>query len=114
MTTPTDLRDATVTWLSSLLDSASTDVIGVANWWDRATSALTTAATAPTYGSAVTTGARKLQIDTLTAESSRTLADLETTIAPHLDEWCEIVHTEAPYLVALVRIHRQTRRAHKK
>lgn len=112
MTTP-DLRHTTVTWLSALLDSASTDVIGVTNWWTRATSALETAATAPTYGAAVSTGTRKLQIETLTDKSSTTLASLEKVMSPHMAEWAEIVHTEAPYLVALTRIHRQARKATK-
>ncbi|WP_166345056.1 hypothetical protein [Phytoactinopolyspora limicola] len=113
MTTQTlpDLRDATVEWLSAILDSAYVDVIGKAHWWDRATSALLTAATATTYGEACSTAARKLQVGVLRADSSATLTRLDATIGPRLTEWCEIVTTEAPYLVALTRIHRQNRKS---
>lgn len=108
--TTTDLRRATVEWLSAVLDSAHVDTIGVSNWWDRATAALQTAATASSYGEAVSTAARKLQIDVYRDTSAATLARLETVIGADLPAWSEIVHAEAPYLVALVRIHRQARK----
>lgn len=94
-------------WVSSLLDSASSDLIGATNWWPRATSALEAAATAPTYGEAVSVACRKLQIDTLWDQSADRLAALESTIGPHLAEWAAIVHAELPYLIALTRIQRQ-------
>lgn len=110
MTTPNNLQDATVTWLSALLDSASVDTIGVKNWWDRATAALATAATADTYGEATATAARKLQIDTLTARTAATVTQLETTITADYPAWQHLAATETPYLIALTRITRQNTR----
>lgn len=109
-TTPNNLQDATVTWLSALLDSASVDTIGVTNWWDRATSALATAATATTYGEATTTAARKLQIDTLTARTAETITQLEPLITADYPAWQHLAASETPYLIALTRITRQANR----
>ena len=109
MTSP-DLSLATVDWLSALLDSADTDVIGVANWWPRATSALQTAATAATYGQAVTTACRKLQIDVLSPRSAQALTAAEAVVGADLEAWRRIVEAEAVYIVALTRIARTSRR----
>lgn len=105
-----DLRKATVKWLNAILDSASTDTIGVSNWWPRATAALETAATASTYGEAVTIACRKLQIESLLVKSSEPLASLESSIGANLDDWQQLVSAEAPYLIALTRITRKTRK----
>lgn len=106
-----DLTDLTVRWLDAILSSASVDTIGVTNWWPRATAALTTAAaTADTYGHAVTVACHKLQIDVLAKDSAKTLADLEPQITPHLGEWRQTCERDAVYLVALTRIHRDKRK----
>ena len=111
MTTPhTDLRDATVAWLSAILDSASVDTIGVTNWWDRATAALTTASTADTYGEATAIAARKLQIDTLTTRTAETITQLEPVITADYPAWQHLAASETPYLIALTRITRQANR----
>ncbi|MFB9776150.1 hypothetical protein [Brevibacterium otitidis] len=114
MTSTPNLRTATVAWLSAILDSAHVDVIGVTNWWPRATAALETAATSATYGEAVTIACRKLQIDTLLTKSSEQLVALEDTIGPRLGDWQQIVAAEAPYLIALTKITRKTRKETKK
>lgn len=105
------LVDATITWINSLLDSASSDVIGVANWWDRATSALVTAAAgASTIGEATTIAARKLQIESTSPGSDATLLEASKVIAADFAGWQRIVDTEAVYLIALARVARKTRR----
>lgn len=112
---PSDLIAATVRWQSALLDSASTDIIGVSSWWDRAATALTTAtASAATYAQAVSTACRKLQIDVLSEPSARTLAELEPIIGPLLSQWCELASRDAVYITALTRVERTTKRATKK
>ncbi|GAA3878415.1 hypothetical protein GCM10022243_48900 [Saccharothrix violaceirubra] len=117
MTTPTpppspdELIQATVAWLNALLDSASADVLGVAHYWDRAQSALITAATADTVGEAVTTAARKLQIETTQARTDTALLEACAVIAADYPAWQARVEREAVYLVALARVARTARKA---
>lgn len=96
--------------MMALLDSASSDLIGVSNWWPRAESALEAAASASSWGEAVTVACRKLQIDTLTPESAASLTGLEAAIEPNLADWAEVVHAERQYLVALTKITRTARK----
>jgi len=111
----TDLPDLAVRWLDALLSSASVDTIGVTNWWPRATAALVTAAaTADTYGHAVSVACRKLQIDVLSKESAKTLADLQPSIGTVFTEWRQIAERDAEYLVALTRLHRDARKPSRK
>src|ERR1700749_1891934 len=113
-TTPTHeaLSEATVALLSALLDSASSDVIGAANWWPRAEAALSTsAAGASTVGEAVTIAARNLQIDTTAARTDAALAQACEVIAAGFSDWQSLMDREAVYLIALTRIHRQARKA---
>lgn len=64
----------------ALLGSASTSVISPKHWWDRAASAMETAASAAdSLSSFVSRAAKKLQIDVLTESSSAEVADLATT-----------------------------------
>ncbi|KZS63115.1 hypothetical protein [Mycobacterium ostraviense] len=109
-----ELMDATVRWLSALLDSATVQEIGVSNWWSRAKTALeTAAASADTYSQAVSVAARKLQIDTLRQASSAQLlgpGSTEDVISPRLDEWRLLAQRDAVYIVGLVQIQRAARR----
>lgn len=114
MSTDNELRLASRDWLSAVLDSADTGVIGVANWWPRATAALETAATASTYGEAVTIACRKLQIDSLLEDSARAIALLEPVIGTDMGGWQQIVASEAPYIVALTRVDRKNRAQRRK
>jgi len=112
---PRPLIDLTVEWLDALLSSASTDTIGVTNWWPRATSALiTAAATADSYAHAVSVACRKLQIDVLSPGSAKTLAGLEPQISPRLTEWQTLAEQDAEYLVALTRLRRKAAAAARK
>ncbi len=121
MTTPTPdpptrehLIDATVKWTSALLDSASSDEIGPANWWPRATSALVTASGASTIGEAVTTAARKLQVDVAAPHADAELLAASDIIAQDYPAWAQLVDREAVYLIALTRVYRNARKAARK
>lgn len=110
--TEPQLAELAVRFTDALLDSADTDVIGVAHWWDRATSALTSAATsAGWYGQLVSKASEKLQIHELKERSATTLAALETEIAPVFAEWCELAARDTVYLIALTRVRRAARSA---
>lgn len=112
LTHPDSLVDATVRLVSAILDSADIDLIGRAEWYSRAQSALEAAAAgSENAAQAVTTMCRKMQVDAL----GRDAAHAVTGLAPALDaawgEWVEKVSREAPYLIALTRVHRSTRKA---
>lgn len=110
-----DLTDTTVRLMNALLDSASTDVIGVSNWWARAKTALETAAAgAENAAHAVTIASRKLQIDTLTKDATATITEVGPIIDAHFSEWTAIVARESVYIVALTRVSRDERRAKRK
>lgn len=119
MTTPQpdqpDMMDLTVDWLDAVLSSASTDVVGVANWWDRARTAVETAAAgAEHYPHACAIAARKLQIDTYSSESSEKLTALAEAITPRFEEWRQLCTRDAIYAVALLRVRRSTRNTTRK
>lgn len=112
---PPDWTDTTVTLLSALLDSADVTTIGVSHWWDRATSALTTAAAGGSDAAhAVEIACRKLQIETLSAPSARTVVQLVPLIDQGFEDWAATVAREAVYLVALTRVTRDEARKAKK
>lgn len=117
MTDTPDLIDTATRFLHALLDAADTDTIGVANWWDRAKTALETgAATGTTYAEVVSTAARKLQITWALPEApsksiteiGKTLADPDTFAA-----WRELCQRDAVYITAITRVQRTERRTKK-
>lgn len=106
-----DLTEATIEWMSAILDSADVAEIGVSHWWPRARAAMeTAAASADTYAQAVSVACKKLQIETLAPKSAGTLTTLEAVIGPHLDVWRELAQRDAVYLVALVQVARAEQR----
>ncbi len=105
-----ELGEVTVEWLDALLSSASVEVIGRDHWWGRAEAALVTAAAADTYSHAVSVACRKLQIETLSLDSSRVLRELAGQVSPRLQEWRRLAERDAPYLIALTRLRRDARR----
>ncbi|WP_280503006.1 hypothetical protein [Nocardia farcinica] len=110
--TTMDLVDVSIDLLSALLDSASTDVIGVANWWHRAQTALETgAAGGENAGHAITIAARKLQIDTLSEKSAKTVARVAPILDTHWADWVETIARESVYIVALTRVTRSEKKA---
>src|SRR5690606_22327946 len=99
---------------SAMLDSADVAVIGTANWWGRAQTALETGAAPGTRVSEVVSAtARKRQI---TWALSRETAEEVTRLTEELSdpaafaEWRELCQRDAVYVTALTRIHRQARR----
>jgi hypothetical protein len=113
------LDQMAVRLLDAILDSASVDLIGVSNWWDRARTALETgAAAAVDYPTLISAMARKLQISyALSPATSKTVAAVGAELAdnpgllPALRDHCR---RNAVYIVALVRLARQGRQAEKK
>lgn len=106
------LADLAVQTLDAALSSASVDTIGVASWWERATSALIAAAGAgSSWPRVCSTMARKLQIECFAERDARTLAALGERLADPgtLARWCYLAGRDAPYLVAMCRIVRSDR-----
>lgn len=100
----------TVRLLSALLDSASVDIIGTANWWTRAQTALEAgAAGADSAAGALSIMTRKLQIPgSYRPDANTTIVELVPLLDADFGAWQEKVRREAPYLVALCRAYRQS------
>lgn len=112
-----ELIQLAVTTLDAALSSASTDVIGATQWWDRATAALRTAAAAGyTWPRVVSTLARKLQIDTYSEHSARALDQVgrQLTDPSVLARWCYLAERDAHYVVAMTRLQRAERHGNRK
>lgn len=109
-----ELIDASVEWLSALLDSARVANIGVANWWPRARSALeTAAASADTYSHAVSVACRKLQVDNIPTTVATKLfgpGSVEDLISQRFDEWRLLAQRDAISITALTQIARAEKR----
>lgn len=104
-------------FVDALLSSADVDVIGAVHWWDRAKTALQTgAASSTSWAQCVSTAARKLQIETLSAESSAAVADLGRVLAVPIvfQRWARLAARDALYTVAIVRNQREERKAARK
>lgn len=105
-----DLAGLAVDFLDALLSSADVTTIGVNNWWDRATAALSTAlAAASGYGEAVTIAAGKLQIGVISPLSAGRLRDLQALIGPVFETWRSETERDLVYIVALTRLKRAER-----
>lgn len=115
---PTELIDLAVRFQDALLSSADVEVIGRTAWWDRARTAIETAAASATrFSEAVATAAKKLQITG--ALDARTSAEI-AALAAVLDDpatfaaWRELAQADAVYVTALTRVQRTTRTATRK
>lgn len=113
--TDRQLGDHVVATLDAVLSCADVSTIGATHWWDRATSALKTAAGAGhSWPRVVSTLAGKLQVDVIQERHARTLAELGAQLDPAaLGRWCYLAGRDTPYLVAMCRIVRDDRRATK-
>ena len=110
---PDTLDRITVDLIFALRDSL-TDVSRLDFWSGRATTAIETAAAgSETWEQAVTTAARKLQIDTLTNESSKTIIALSSELVQHYEEWAAHVSRNIVYIVALANVMRDQKKAKK-
>jgi hypothetical protein len=114
-TPPTDLQlhAHAEQFLHALLDSASVQQIGVARWWERAKTALETAAASSTsWRQCVARAGQKLQVNTFTASASATVA----TLAEVLDDetafarWRTLATRDALTITAMVRHQRTLQR----
>jgi len=110
---PETLDQITVDLIFALRDSL-TDVSRLDFWSGRATTAIETAAAgSETWEQAVTTAARKLQIDTLTNESSKTVVALSSKIESCYEEWAAHVSRNIVYIVALANVMREQKKTKK-
>lgn len=114
-TPPTDLElhQMAERFLNAVLDSADTNRIGPARWWERAKTALETAAAASTsWRECVSKAGKKMEFDVYTEGSSATIAEL----AEALDDpavftrWRTLAARDALTITAMVRTQRKTRR----
>jgi len=97
----------------AMMASATTEKISPLDWWPRAKAALLSAcARSQTWGELVTEMARKLQVETLRAESSRAICSLALGPAD-LRAFKRIVKSEAVYIVAEAQVIREQQREEK-
>lgn len=98
-----------VRFQSAMLDSADVEVIGTANWWDRARTALETGTATASFSEATAKTAAKLEIDgALSARSSRTIDQLAARLTDPavFEAWAELCRRDAVYITALTRVAR--------
>ena len=102
-------------FLDAMLNSADPDTIGRSHWWDRAKTALETAASSSTsFAETVSTAARKLTIHTsLQARTGEEIAKLTKELADpeEFAEWRELCQSDATYLTSITRVVRTARKA---
>lgn len=104
-----------VRFLDAMLNSADVEVIGRSSWWDRAKTALETAAASSTsFAETVSTAAAKLTIHTsLSARTGEEIASLTRELADSevFAEWRELCQSDATYLTSITRVIRTSRKA---
>lgn len=115
--TDLDLYTMAEDFLDALLSAADVDTIGRNRWWERAKTALeTAAASSDSWRSCAARAARKLQIE---APDER-LSTATAKLAKHLDDpdvyarWAELAERDALVITAMVRDRRATRNAKRK
>lgn len=109
----TALYELAERFLAALLASADVSKIGPARWWERAKTALeTAAASSTTFRQCVAKAGKKLEIETLREASSTSIAAL----AAQLDDpavfarWRTLATRDALTITAMVRADRAARR----
>lgn len=113
MTTPERLDDITVDLIFALRDSLTDAGPSRLDFWTggRAATAIETAAAGATsWGQAVTTAARKLQIEVLSNTAATILTGHETEIDADYEAWAAHVARNIVYIVALANVARETRK----
>lgn len=112
-----DLTVLAEDFLDALLSAADLKVIGKNNWWDRAKSALeTAAASSATWPACVARACKKLQIST---PDTRLSAEVDKLAKILGDErvylrWARLAARDAVYVTAMVRARRDQRHADRK
>lgn len=117
MTTPYELEDrlteTAVDLVLSVMASASTKKIAATEWWPRAKSALETAASeATSWQHMVSAMCKKLQIETLTANSANSVCSIELR-GDEFNSFRALCERDAVYMVALAQSKRVEQRAEK-
>lgn len=115
--TDDDLQALAEQFVDALLSSADVGTIGATHWWDRAKTALETgAASSTTWPQCVSRAARKLQIETLSGDSAKTIATMGTILTDPAayTRWARLAARDAIYTVAIVRAQRDTCRTARK
>lgn len=112
MTTPEQLDTATIDLIFALRDSLTDAGPSRLDFWGgRASTAIETAAAgSTTAGQAITTAARKLQIDTLTASASKQAKAAAEIIDDDYEAWAAHVARNIVYIVALANTQRDARK----
>lgn len=117
MTTPTpdQLDAATIDLIFALRDSLTEDGPSRLDFWGgRVTTAIQTAAAgSDTAGQAITTAARKLQIDTLRSATAPAVKKLAAVIDQDFEAWAAHVDRSLVYIVALAAVENKSRKAAK-
>lgn len=105
-----------MTFVDLMMSCASSDRLGVTNFWPRAQSALVTgASTERRWSGIISRTAAKLEIEDggIYEREAAELAMLGERLADPdtLARWCELVTSDAVYIVAMCRIRRTARKA---
>lgn len=114
---PTPLTDAQLHTLAedlldALLDSADTTRVGPARWWERAKTALeTAAASSTTFREAAARAGRKMEVTAFRESSSSTIADLAQILddPTTFGRWRTLATRDALVITAMVRARRRRR-----
>lgn len=100
-------------FLDALLSAADVDTIGATNWWERAKTALETAAAASdSWRQCAAKAAQKLQIDAPDERLSHTVARLAGVLdnPAAYRRWARLAERDALSITAMVRERRTARR----
>lgn len=110
---PETLDQITIDLIFALRDSLG--VVSRLDFWSgRATTAIETAAAgSESMPQAITSAARKLQIDVLTNDASQAATRIAAQIDGHYEEWAAHVARNIVYIVALANVKRDARKARK-
>lgn len=110
-----ELRQTAVRLVLAMMASASTEKIRPVDWWQRAKTALVSAADrAASWGELVATMARRLQIDVTRIESSRAISLVAVHDPRDFSALIQIIRREAVYLIAEAQMAREQQRAEAK
>lgn len=95
----------------AMMSSASSEKIRRIEWWERAKSAIETAAmSSDSFPSLVSTMARKLQIDCTTIATASDIVLLGEVVAHNFEAFRRFCERHAVYIVALVQAEKKAAR----
>lgn len=101
-----DMMDLAADLVATIMSSASTAKIRPQDWWERARSALeTAAASADDFSGVVSLMCKKLQIDSLSNMSALAVVDIRDKAVP-FEAFRDVCERKALYVVATVQARR--------